>query len=117
MFSNLKTHLLELGFLRQGLFLLAVATMLLPTIEWLVIQSLGELDKYSILAISAGLIAPIMAPILIVLILLDVIMSKVRVADDAQGEGVRYRVIIRLEVVLMLAMLAFWIPFFISLTP
>lgn len=116
MVSTLKTQPNSLGFLRKGLLGLAIVTMLLPIAEWLAIQSLGELAEHSLLALSAGLIAPVMAPMLIVVILLDIIMSKVRAADDPAGSGELYRLISRVDTTMIIIMLIFWVPFFISLT-
>ena len=116
MTSTLKTHFASLGFLRLGLFGLAIVSMLIPIIEWLAIQSVGELSEGSMLTLSAGLIAPVMAPMLIVVILLDVIMAKVRASDDPTGSADLYRMISRVDAVVIIVMLFFWVPFFISLT-
>jgi hypothetical protein len=91
--------------------------MLIPMIKWVVIQLTGELPNHSFLALGGGLIAPVMAPMLIVVIFLDVIMAKVRAADDPAQSGDRYRMISRVQSLLILIMLIFWIPLFISLTP
>jgi len=116
MSSPLKRHLTSIGFLRLGLIGLVFVTMLIPMLEWLVIQLTGELSEYSLLSLSAQLIAPVMAPMLIVVILLDFIMAKVRAADDPAGSGDLYRLIGRIDIALIIIMLIFWIPFFISLT-
>jgi len=115
MVSKLKTQLASLGFLRQGLFGLSILTILLPAIGWLATQFLGELNERSALAIGAELIAPVMAPTLMVVILLDIIMSKVKAADDPAGSGELYRMIGRADIIMMIVMLIFWVPFFISL--
>ena len=115
MFSTLKSQFLSFGLLRQGLIGLAIATMLLPMIEWVFVQLTGELDERSLLSISASLIAPVMAPILMVVLLLDMIMSKVRAADDPGSSGDLYRTISRFQLILIVIMLVFWVPFFMSL--
>jgi len=116
MLSTLKTQFMSLGLLRQGLFGLSILTILLPAIEWLAIHFFGELNERSILAISAELLAPVLAPTLMVVLLLDFIMSKVKVADDPAGSGELYRMIARADIIMMVVMLIFWVPFFISLT-
>ena len=116
MTSTLKSHLASFGFLRLGLIGLAIVSMLLPIVEWLAIQLLGELSDRSILSLSAGLIAPVMAPMLIVVMLLDIIMAKVRAADDHTSSGDLYRMVSRVDTILIIVMLIFWVPFFISLT-
>ena len=116
MTSTLKTQLASLGFLRLGLIGLAIVSMLIPMVEWLVVQLVGELSEHSLLSLSARLIAPVMAPMLIVVILLDIIMAKVRAADDLTGSGDLYRMISRVDTILIIVMMVFWVPFFISLT-
>ena len=101
MISTLKIQTISLGFLRLGLFSLAIISMLIPIVEWALIQLLGELSESSLLVLSAGLIAPVMAPMLIVVILLDIIMAKVRAADDPTSSGDRYRTISRVESLLI----------------
>lgn len=116
MTSNLKTLSASFGFLRLGLVALALISMLIPTIAWVVSELWGELPDDSFLGLVGGLIAPVMAPVLIVLILLDVIMAKVHAADDPTASGDQYRLISRVESYLILIMLLFWVPFFYSLT-
>lgn len=113
MVSTFKTQLSSLGFLRFGLISLSILSMLLPIVEWVVIQLVGEVAERSALGLSAGLIAPVIAPVLILVILLDIIMAKVRTADDPTGAGVLYRVVSRIETILIIAMLLFWVPFFV----
>lgn len=117
MITALKSHFASLGTLRLGLIGLAIVSMLLPMVGWVAIQLAGELPEGSLLALSAGLIAPVMAPILIVVMLLDVIMAKVRAADDPTGSGDLYRMVSRVDTIVIIVMLIFWVPFFISLAP
>ena len=116
MASTLKTHLASFGFLRLGLIGLAIVSMLIPMVEWMTIQLNGERLEDSLLSLSAGLIAPVMAPMLIVVLLLDVIMAKVRAADDHTSSGDLYRMVSRVDTILIIVMLIFWVPFLISLT-
>jgi hypothetical protein len=113
MVAKLKTQLSSFGFLRLGLIGLSILSMLLPIFEWVVIQFLGEVAERSVLGLSAQLIAPVMAPVLIVVILLDIFMAKVRTADDPTGVGDLYKTIGRIETILIVVMMAFWVPFFI----
>ncbi len=116
MTSTLKSNLASFGFLRLGLIGLAIVSMLLPMVEWIAIQLIEERLDDSLLSLSAGLIAPVMAPMLIVVMLLDVIMAKVRASDDHTSSGDLYRMVSRVDTILIIVMLAFWIPFLISLT-
>jgi hypothetical protein len=112
MVTTFKTQLSSFGFLRLSLISLSVLSMLLPIVEWAFIQLIGEVAERSVLGLSARLIAPVMAPVLVLVILLDIIMAKVRVADDPAGEGVLYKTVTRFETILFVTMLLFWIPFF-----
>ncbi|MCP4392571.1 MAG: hypothetical protein GY802_30055 [Gammaproteobacteria bacterium] len=56
-----------------------------------------------------------MAPILIVVILFDYIMSRVRAADAQGDEGRYYLLLCRIELFFIGMMLAYWIPFFLTL--
>jgi hypothetical protein len=113
MVATLKTQLSSLGFLRLGLIGLSLLSMLLPIFEWVVIQFSGQTAERSVLGFSAQLIAPVMAPVLIVVILLDIFMAKIRTADDPKGVGIFYKTVSRIETMLIAVMMAFWVPFFI----
>ena len=115
MISSPKTLPVSFGFLRLGLFALAIVSMLIPATAWVIVNFTGELPEHSLFALSARLIAPVMAPMLIVLILLDIIMSRVKAADAPDQTGDIYRLISRIEVLLIIVMLIFWIPYFIFL--
>jgi len=115
MTTSIQSDIATLGFLRLGLIGLAIVSMLFPIVEWIITLTLGELAESSLLALIAGMIAPVMAPMLIVVILLDVIMARVHVEDDDSETGDRYRAIGRVGTVLIIVMLAFWVPFFINL--
>jgi hypothetical protein len=108
---TLKTQLSSFGFLRLGLIGLSILSILLPVFEWVVIQFLGEIAERSALGLSAQLIAPVMAPVLIIVILFDIFMAKVRTSDDPIG--VLYKTISQIETILIVVMMAFWVPFFI----
>jgi hypothetical protein len=110
---TLKTQLSSFGFLRLGLIGLSIVSILIPTVEWLVVQLIGEVAERSALGLSAQLIAPVMAPVLVIVILLDIIMAKVRAADDPTGAGVLYRAVSKVGTTLIIVMLLFWVPFFI----
>lgn len=115
MISIFKTQLCSLGFLRLGLIGLSILSMLIPIVEWIVIQLIGELADRSLLALSARLIAPVMAPTLIIVILLDVILAKVRAAGDSSETGNLYRAVSRIGTIMIIVMMLYWVPFFIYL--
>jgi hypothetical protein len=115
MTTSFKSRLAALGTLRLGLIAIAVVNMLLPVIDSL-LQRLTESDMSdSIWNIFPTLVAPVMAPLLMVVIFFDYLMSRVQAAD-AQGETLEHFTAIgRIELMIMLIMFLFWLPFFIKL--
>ena len=111
----MKTQFASFGFLRLGLIGLSIVSMLIHIIEWMTVQMVGELAERSLLALSANLIAPVMAPTLVIVLLLDVIIAKVRAADDSTSSGDLYRMISRFDTLLIIVMLLFWVPYFVFL--
>ena len=108
-------RLASLGFLRLGLYVLALLDMVIPVCYWLVETLAGSAIDQSLVTIIATLVAPVMAPILLVVILFDYVMSRVRVADEKGDLRAYYLLICRIELLLIGIMLAYWIPFFIML--
>ncbi|MDJ0776371.1 MAG: hypothetical protein QNJ85_00825 [Gammaproteobacteria bacterium] len=103
-----------LGILRLSLLALA----LLNTLPPLLIQ-FGALtvnaNEESFASIFLTLVVPVMAPILLVVILFDYVMSRVQAADAEGDAATRYASIARIELVVMLFTLLAWIPFFLAL--
>ena len=60
-------------------------------------------------------IAPVLVVIFIWLLLFDMLMTRIMLADKPPAEHPRYRRAFRLDVSLLLALLLFWGPFFYSL--
>ena len=103
-----------LGFLRLSLLGFA----LLNTLPALLVQ-VGVITTSAsdgtLGALIVHMVAPVMAPLFLVVILFDYVMSRIQAAD-AEGEAaVRYATIARIELTVMLFTLLAWIPFFISL--
>ncbi len=104
----------SLGILRLSLLGLA----LLNTLPALLLQ-FGVIsipaDEHSLSAILLQMVVPVMAPMFLVVILFDYVMSRVQAAD-AEGEAaLRYASIARIELAVMLFSLLAWIPFFVSI--
>ncbi len=72
-------------------------------------------DEHSLAAILLQMVIPVMAPLFLVVILFDYVMSRVQAAD-AEGEAaLRYAGIARIELAVMLFSLLAWVPFFVSI--
>ncbi len=103
-------RLVDLGLLRQALLGLALVNALLPILHGL--GPSAATAERSLWDIFATLIAPVMAPLLVVVILFDYVMSRVRAADAAGDEQARYAAIARLELAAIAFSLIFWGPYF-----
>lgn len=99
-----------LGIMRQVLLGLAMINILLPILHALVAPaSLGERSLWDVFA---TLIAPVMAPLFVVVILFDYVMSRVQAADADGDERARFASIARLELIAIAISLIFWGPYF-----
>ena len=113
--ASFKSRLASLGTLRLGLIIIAIVNMLLPVIDS-VLQRLSTSDMSgSIWNAFPTLVAPVMAPLLLVVIFFDYLMSRIQAAD-AEGEvRDRFIAISRIELMIMAIMFLYWLPFFITL--
>lgn len=105
-----KFRLAELGLMRQVLLGLALINILLPVLHALGLSAANA--ERSLWEVFATLIAPVMAPLLAVVILFDYIMSRVRAADSEGDERARFAAIARLELIIIAISLIFWAPYF-----
>ncbi len=83
MTSKPENLLPTLGFLRIALLLLALVNVALPLADILFAFTAGS-DRHDFWTVLIHVIAPAMAPLLVVVIFFDYIMSRVRAAD-AEG--------------------------------
>ena len=111
----MKALVVLLGPLRMGLLGLAIADVLLHAV-WLLIGP-GEGIEPGRLGWQAipAIVAPVLAPILMVVLLFDIIMSRVQAADDPANKASRYRLIGRIDLVFIALLLLYWVPFFVYL--
>ncbi len=107
----------SLGFLRLSLLCLAIFNTLIPISTWFLDIGGEAFTESSTWEVLTAIVAPVMAPILIVVVLLDYIMARVRAGDEDEEPNVRarFKAIARLELLVLLAMIIGWIPFFYSL--
>jgi hypothetical protein len=112
----IRTQLASLGALRLGLLGLAVLDMLIPFINSQLALLSNEVATLSEWEVISTLVAPVMAPLLLVVIFIDVVMSRVRAADEQGKERKRFIAISRIELIVIGIMLAYWVPFFLELT-
>ena len=96
------------GPLRMGLLSLVFIDMLLRPVP-------GASYSFEGLSIVPDLLAPVLSPILFMLLLLDVLMSLVYRSDKSGELRKHYLYIILFEFGLAIAFISWWIPYFKSL--
>ena len=114
MISLFKVQLSSLGLLRLSLLALAIINILISIINSLLDSPTHSSNSGALWEVLATLVAPVMAPIFIVLIFLDFIMSKVRAADAIGDARQHYITISRIELLMLGIMFAYWVPFLMS---
>ena len=102
------TLIKSLGFLRLGLLAMAVLNILLRPTP-------GAAPHYSGWELITTLVAPAAAPILLMVILFDTLMSKIRASDSQGEERRRFTHIMLAELAVAIILLIAWLPYFIAL--
>ncbi len=115
MTDRIRSRLAALGFLRLGLLGLAIFDVILSASYQLANRLMDSSLEQVAWAPIPTIVAPVMAPILIVVILFDYIMSRVRAADEQGEQRAHYVFTGRIELLFIGLMLAYWVPFFFTL--
>lgn len=102
------SYLTSLGLLRQLLIGLALLNIILRPAP-------GTPAAREGIEIIPTLISPAAAPILIMVILFDALMSKIRASDAEGKEREKFTKILRVELATVAIMLIAWFPFFSAL--
>ena len=105
----LKLRFSDIGFLRLALFVLTgVSLLLVPEPATPTILTWPQ--------IVPTLLAPALAPLILMVILLDLMMAKIMSAGtDKADERPRFKKIMLLDLIAAALMLWAWLPFFLSL--
>ena len=111
MTSQNDNFLHSLGFLRVALITLALLNSLLPLMAILFPFVLAG-EKHGLSSVLINVVAPVNAPLLMVVILFDYIMSRVRAADSEGSQRRQYIKIGRIELAVLGITLMVWIPYF-----
>ena len=106
-----------LGPLRTGLLLIALLNLLVSAFHWIGNENFtANLDSTSSgWEIAAVYIAPVNAPIILVVVFFDYIMSRVRMADSTGEDRAKFFLISRIELAMIWLSLMYWGPYFYSL--
>lgn len=76
---------------------------------------IGEPVVYSGWGMVKTLLIPVLAPLIFMLLMLDALMSRVWMSEAAGEEKKRLRLVVRVDVIVGLLLLVYWLPFFIAL--
>lgn len=99
------------AWLRQlGALRVALAAAALPLIVFATRP--GTLPVYEGFAVLPTLLMPVLAPVVLMLLLLDALMARVFMFEKTGAERARYRRIVTVDLVLSAALTLAWLPFF-----
>lgn len=104
----LRTRLAELGALRIALFCFTVFFILVEPAP-------GSPPVTEGWALLRTMIAPVFAPLIMMLLLLDALMARVFMAEKEGEARLRFRRIVRTDLLFALLLLLFWLPYFMAL--
>lgn len=77
---------------------------------------IGEPVVYSGWGMVTTLLIPVLAPLIFMLLMLDALMGMVWMSEAAGEEKKRLRLVVRVDVIVGLLLLVYWLPFFIALS-
>jgi hypothetical protein len=89
------------------MFVLAVATVVLAPSAGMPMETAGW-------GLVRTVLAPVLAPIMFMLLLLDAMMSRIFMADQAGTGRERLRRIVLLDLALAVGLFAYWLPYFLA---
>lgn len=94
--------------LRAALILGAIITILGK-------PAAGTAVAYTGWEMVSTLLLPVLAPLIFMLLMLDALMSRVWMSEAEGEEWKRLRLVFRVDLIVGLVLLAYWLPYFISL--
>lgn len=98
----------ELGVLRWLLLIGVVITFVLA-------PAAGTSGSYTGWALVPSVLIPVIAPLLLMLLLLDALMSRVFMTDTHGDARRRLRMIVTLNLIVAAALVIYWIPYYLAL--
>ena len=104
MLQKLKT----IGPMRIVLILLAILSLIFKAKS-------GTTVSYEGWVMIETVFIPVMAPLIIMVLLLDSLIASIWVSQTSGDEKTRYKLILSLNLLTVIVMLSIWIPFFIEL--
>lgn len=110
--KNVKNPLAALATQFGALRLMLAA---LTIVNILYVQKPGTPPVYSDWDLGPTVIAPVMAPLVLMVLMLDMLMSRVMMVDTKGQARKRLRRVILVELLLALGLLLVWLPYFLAL--
>jgi hypothetical protein len=101
--------------LLQQMGVLRVVLVALTIVDMLAAPRPGTLAVYSGWEMLPTLILPVLAPILLQVLLLDALMGRVLMSSAKGAERLRYRRIVTVNLVFSVALVLWWLPYFLKL--
>ena len=105
---GLSTWLRELGMLRVALAAMALALIVFATRP-------GTAPVFEGSALLPTVLMPVLAPMVLMVLMLDALMARVFMFEKAGAERARYRRIVSVDLVLSVALVLVWLPYFRSI--
>lgn len=105
MSKNISNIIHTFGFLRLALLTLVLLDMLMRPVP-------GMTPDYEGFHVLTNLLAPVLSPILFMLLLLDAIMTGVYLSSVPVERKPAYRVILLTDLVVAICFIAYWVPYF-----
>lgn len=108
-------QLSSLGFLRLGLIFLAFLNTLL-SLFYLLAHSLSDWPAADTLwSPVLTMVVPVLSILFLVVIFFDYVMSRVRASDKQDERQLHFKAISRIELLIIAILLAWWVPYFMTL--
>ena len=108
--SAVSRWLARLGPMRIALVIMTVLDMALAPAP-------GTRAVYHGWPLVSTVLAPVFAPLMLMLLLLDALMARVFLSDAEGGDRARFRGIIALNLGLAAVLILYWIPYYSALRP
>lgn len=104
----IKTYMQQLGPMRVLLGVCALIVVVLAPAAGTRVSAEGW-------AFVTTLLMPVLAPLILMLLLLDALMGAVFMADKTGAERVRFRNVVRFNLILAAFLFIYWLPYFLAL--
>lgn len=106
--ATIKHYTQQLGAMRV---VLAVCTLLVIVLA----PAAGTRASAEGWAFVPTLLVPVLAPLILMLLLLDALMGAVFMSDKVGEERLRYRNVVRFNLILAALLFLYWLPYFLAL--